>query len=324
MELIDKIVTHLDSLTLYFFQLSCRYIFIICQYHFWSRYNYLYKTTHWAGTRIAAFGDYTYYIPKHMIPASIKPDDPSLSLENADQEDLNLFKEDEDIILDGEFDDTGQKVKGKMYSLHLYDYFKSNLRRNGFPIFDHSIDKPKNPASIKKCRKECDALPKKYRKIALEWGIDNGGRGPGAIWSVRPYIDADETLLRNLTTHEYVLHSEISVSKSKKYIQGAWNKGPIGFVEVLKCMFCFSNDPSVSMSFDGPEDLHRGPWAGHRFDIVTLAEHNEQIEEEGKPKDYWKDVSFEVRKKIKRIWDGEEEMNSDDYKVTYELLVPLD
>ena len=319
MKLIHKIIDNLDLLSLYSLQLTCRYIFIISQEHFRSRFDWLYRVSGWSGNRIAAVGDYAHFVPKHMLPVIFDTDDPDISLESVDQHLLKIFKKEEDMIVDGEYDDAGQKVKGSMYHLSLYDFCKSDLERSDEPIMDFSFDEPEYPDVIEGCREELFSLPQKYRRIASEWGIYNKGVGPSSQITSKHYIDAGETLLRNLTTREYVRHSGISVSK--EHCIGAWNVGPVGFIEALKCMFCFSNKGRTELGLDPPRDLDRGPWAGHRFDIVTLEEHNEEVKTRGVPKDYWKDVSFEVRKKIKSIWDGDDKV-ADEFGASYELLTP--
>ncbi|KAF2192917.1 hypothetical protein K469DRAFT_652648 [Zopfia rhizophila CBS 207.26] len=47
------------------------------------------------------------------------------------------------------------------------------------------------------------------------------------------------------------------------------------------------------MEYDG--NIHRGVWAGHCFDITTLARHTENMGDE------WKDVSDEIVQEIATI-----------------------
>ncbi|KAI9869293.1 MAG: hypothetical protein M1813_000081 [Trichoglossum hirsutum] len=100
-------------------------------------------------------------------------------------------------------------------------------------------------------------------------------------------------ILRNLTTQEYVRSEAIALDP--KYIHGPRIEY-LGFSEVILSRVCWSSDPSISMKYGG--GIHRGVWAGDRFDITTLARH-EQNKGEGK----WEDVSEEVAKEIKAIWD---------------------
>jgi len=56
----------------------------------------------------------------------------------------------------------------------------------------------------------------------------------------------------------------------------------------------WSTDNSCSMSYRG--DIHRGVWAGDRFDITTV----DQVELGSRIQ--WKDVSREVEYEITVIW----------------------
>jgi hypothetical protein len=148
------------------------------------------------------------------------------------------------------------------------------------------------------------SFPSEYRS-AISGLIDNRGL---EAYSYKAFSKAADAILRNLTTHEYVVHSGISHPAGT--VKGPWNTGPVGFLEVLKCQIGFSDDPSISMRITGPADLHRGPWAGHRFDIISLDSFEaERKKSEGNDDKEWKDVTLEIRKKVKRIWDGEPEYN---------------
>ena len=52
------------------------------------------------------------------------------------------------------------------------------------------------------------------------------------------------------------------------------------------------------MSYEG--DIHRGVWAGDRFDIVTLEEVKSDSGDEVK----WEDVSDEVVEEMDAIWES--------------------
>jgi hypothetical protein len=54
----------------------------------------------------------------------------------------------------------------------------------------------------------------------------------------------------------------------------------------------------VGLSYNEP--IHRGVWAGHRFDVTTRKQHDESMQgEEGE----WKDVSEDVAREIAAIWE---------------------
>ena len=100
-------------------------------------------------------------------------------------------------------------------------------------------------------------------------------------------------VLRNLTTQEYVRSEAIAIKP--EHICGPEISGP-GFGEVVLSRTSWSTDGNCGM--ENTRDIHRGVWAGHRFDITTLDRHRQgslgQTE--------WKDVSEEVANEIDRLW----------------------
>ena len=83
------------------------------------------------------------------------------------------------------------------------------------------------------------------------------------------YFPLDEKwILRNLTTQEYVRAEAIALKP--EYINGPIIRGEIGFGEVVLSRICWSSNICVNMSYNTEEyngNIHRGVWAGHRFDI---------------------------------------------------------
>ncbi|KFY81994.1 hypothetical protein V500_10915 [Pseudogymnoascus sp. VKM F-4518 (FW-2643)] len=104
-------------------------------------------------------------------------------------------------------------------------------------------------------------------------------------------------ILRNLTTKEFVTSGSIALDA--QFINGPFIKG-IGFGEVVMSRTCWSSSDCISMSYDG--QIHRGVWAGHRFDITTRGRHDESTKDEEAE---WKDVSEEVVAEIAAIWGSE-------------------
>ncbi|KAJ6488946.1 hypothetical protein C8R45DRAFT_1213551 [Mycena sanguinolenta] len=115
---------------------------------------------------------------------------------------------------------------------------------------------------------------------------------------LRPLVDLDFTIslttnsamgiLRNLSRHQYVRESTLS------HWQTCWNTA--GFGEIVLSRICWSSDPSASMTYEG--NIHRGVWAGDRFDIVP-SEWLEGLDNDG---GLWTDVSEEVLAEISLIW----------------------
>ncbi|OBT84265.1 hypothetical protein VE02_06979 [Pseudogymnoascus sp. 03VT05] len=103
-------------------------------------------------------------------------------------------------------------------------------------------------------------------------------------------------ILRNLTTKEFVTSNRIALDA--KFIHGPCIRG-IGFGEVIALRTCWSSSNSIRMCF---RQIHRGVWAGHRFDITTRGRHDESTKDE---KEEWKDVSDEVAEEIAAMWESE-------------------
>ncbi|KAJ7196022.1 hypothetical protein GGX14DRAFT_473966 [Mycena pura] len=91
-------------------------------------------------------------------------------------------------------------------------------------------------------------------------------------------------VLRNFTRQQYVRESAI-LDLQNEYDH-------IGFGEVVLSRICLSSDPSTNMA----GDIHRGVWAGDRFDVVS-AEWLVTDAAGG-----WTDVSNEVLKEVEAIW----------------------
>ncbi|KAA8898368.1 hypothetical protein FN846DRAFT_962595 [Sphaerosporella brunnea] len=98
------------------------------------------------------------------------------------------------------------------------------------------------------------------------------------------YTNGPEWILRNLTTKEFVRHSVVAHGSN-----GPFRPTPrgVGFGEVLAVRTCWS---SMAASCG----IHRGVWAGHRFDITLM----DAIE----GADGWKDVSESLFEEIQCIW----------------------
>ncbi|TCD67783.1 hypothetical protein EIP91_011969 [Steccherinum ochraceum] len=113
-------------------------------------------------------------------------------------------------------------------------------------------------------------------------------------------------VLCNLTTGEYVRASAISKLRFQPgddYDEASLDYGPnvgrrLTLSTVVAARFCRSSDPSAAMAYEG--DIHRGVWAGHRFEIVSL----DSVRPLGDGRE-WKDVSEEVAEEMKALWISE-------------------
>jgi len=88
------------------------------------------------------------------------------------------------------------------------------------------------------------------------------------------------------------------IALKPEYIHGP-NIDVLGFGEVVWSRTCWSMEIGCSMNYT--DNIHRGVWAGHHFDITTLDRHKQ-----GSLKGTeWKDVSEEVAYVVERIWRKE-------------------
>ena len=104
------------------------------------------------------------------------------------------------------------------------------------------------------------------------------------------YPEDQPWVLRNLTTQEYVRSEAIAIKP--EHIHGP-NIDVLGFGHVVCSRVCWS-------AADWSEDrgIHRGVWAGHRFDITTL----DRLKQGSMESSEWKDVSEEVWDEMEIEW----------------------
>ncbi|KAK4153722.1 hypothetical protein C8A00DRAFT_43418 [Chaetomidium leptoderma] len=116
------------------------------------------------------------------------------------------------------------------------------------------------------------------------------------IATASTYTPQDQPwILRNLTTKEFVRSEAIAIKA--EYVRGP-NIAVLGFGEVVLSRICWSTSPSIGMT--DTTNISRGVWAGHCFDITTLARHEDDT---GGAE--WSDVSDEVAREIANIWESE-------------------
>ncbi|KAI5828576.1 hypothetical protein K523DRAFT_363941 [Schizophyllum commune Tattone D] len=117
----------------------------------------------------------------------------------------------------------------------------------------------------------------------------------------RPRVPPDDTglVLRNLSRHAYVTGSAVlRFNEEHESSPGLFPPGRVRLADAVMARVCWSSDDSIAMPYEGP--LHRGVWAGNRFDIVD--EGTFEMERKGSS---WTDVSDEVLKEVEAIWMAE-------------------
>ncbi|KAG6041181.1 hypothetical protein E4U39_006689 [Claviceps sp. Clav50 group G5] len=226
----------------------------------------------WADQKLITVGDY------------VKVDDypPGLFATQEDKE--NLLKrrpEDEDSEYeDSEYEDSEYEVDQlpvEQQTLTLYDRIKrsftelpeSTIR---FDCRDYSV---------------LDALahPSCYPTVRHVFFMDEDDFYPrDEVW-----------ILRNLTTHQYVRREPLE-------LQPGFARGPfvggIGFGCVVLSRISWSSSSSVALH-DPTGRIHRGLWAGHRFDITTMTRHEKLTAGQN-----WTDVTEELVEEVTAIWSA--------------------
>ncbi|KAG6189342.1 hypothetical protein E4U48_003019 [Claviceps purpurea] len=100
-------------------------------------------------------------------------------------------------------------------------------------------------------------------------------------------------ILRNLTTHQYVRREPLELQPGLAH--GPFVQG-IGFGCVVLSRISWSSSDSVALQ-DPTGRIHRGLWAGHRFDITTMTRHEKLTAGQN-----WTDVTEELVGEVTAIW----------------------
>ncbi|KAL7895876.1 hypothetical protein HDV63DRAFT_406107 [Trichoderma sp. SZMC 28014] len=112
------------------------------------------------------------------------------------------------------------------------------------------------------------------------------------------YFPRDQPwILRNLTTKQFVRAEAIALKP--EFIRGPHIIG-LGFGEVLLSRITWTG---AALEIHDPANIRRGIWAGHCFDITTLARHERKTIGDGDDAE-WTDVSDKVKEEIATIWES--------------------
>jgi len=282
-ELLIIIIKELDYLELICMSFTSKYVFFLCQRPLLEILSSVLEENQCAGDRIVIVGDYLNFVPERMLPSGLTVDELEVTSDSEGDEEKGISNSERD--------------EEKIISFNLYSYANEKFIR--YFDFNLGLREERNEVLM-----EFRSIPfnSPFKSLPQAWLVQKMGC-KNLLHAIASHISKEpDAILRNLITHEFVKNSSISHPGGTCY--GAWNSGPIGFVEVLKCMICFSDVGDINMPLDGPEDLHRGPWAGHSFDILNITDfQQQQLKDEQK----WIDVSATIREKVKRVWDSDED-----------------
>jgi hypothetical protein len=106
-------------------------------------------------------------------------------------------------------------------------------------------------------------------------------------------------ILRNISKRQYVRRADLL--EMSKTCPKDWEFDLVDLGHVVISRICWSSDPSITICYDG--DIHRGVWAGDRFDITSVAALEEK--DENGQQVLWTDVTKEVLEEMRGIWSSE-------------------
>ncbi|KAJ7119854.1 hypothetical protein C8R44DRAFT_737598 [Mycena epipterygia] len=262
-ETVHEIYSHIDNLTdTVCLSVACQLLWEIGRAHLHRHITSIAASYSWAGDRIICVGD---YLRNDDIPKNLLTPDEEQEFLGIGPEKLQTAEE-EDSKAEDEEDNT------------LYGYPFDEIPRDDFALWNIFR------ASGVLERFDYNPYSDTYRTLA-------------SLFNTEYESPASEELrvLRNLSRRQYVRESILLDLETR--MQGK-NIGDVGFGEVVLSRICCSSDGSVSMSYDG--DIHRGVWAGDRFDIVS-SEWIQGLDNEAD----WADVSAEVLEEMEKIWRSE-------------------
>ncbi|KAJ7205180.1 hypothetical protein GGX14DRAFT_644954 [Mycena pura] len=106
-------------------------------------------------------------------------------------------------------------------------------------------------------------------------------------------------ILRNLSQRQYVREAALlDLQDNYKGTHMHAEMDRIALGEVVLCRTCLSSSATFALRYEG--DIHRGVWAGDRFDIVSAKWLKEL--KKGNVAGDWTDVSNEALKEVEDIW----------------------
>ncbi|KAG5970215.1 hypothetical protein E4U56_007913 [Claviceps arundinis] len=103
-------------------------------------------------------------------------------------------------------------------------------------------------------------------------------------------------ILRNLTTQQYMRREPLELEPGLAH--GPFVRG-IGFGDVVLSRISWSSSASTALQ-DPTGRIHRGLWAGHRFDITTMTRHEKLTAGQN-----WTDVTEEIMEEVTAIWSAQ-------------------
>ncbi|KAG6067149.1 hypothetical protein E4U32_004525 [Claviceps aff. humidiphila group G2b] len=224
----------------------------------------------WAGQQLITVGDY------------VKVDDhpPGLFATEEDKENLLKRRPEDDELGDEESEDEFYQLSEDQQTLTLYERIDRSFTE--LPRARYRASDVDGYYSI------LDALAQDpcYRTVTDVFFMERDDFYPrDEVW-----------ILRNLTTQQYVRREPLELEPGLAH--GPFVRG-IGFGGVVLSRISWSSDNSTALN-DPTGRIHRGLWAGHRFDITTMTRHEKLTAGQN-----WTDVTEEVVEEVNAIWSAD-------------------
>ncbi|KAJ7220804.1 hypothetical protein GGX14DRAFT_676062 [Mycena pura] len=106
-------------------------------------------------------------------------------------------------------------------------------------------------------------------------------------------------VLRNLSRQQYVRESALLALRDK-YKGTKVKMDEVTLGQVVHCRICLSSSAETNLRYQGDIEVHRGVWAGDRFDIISA-----EWVETPDVANSWTDVSKEALEEMEEIWVAE-------------------
>ncbi|KAJ3479311.1 hypothetical protein NLI96_g9150 [Meripilus lineatus] len=154
-------------------------------------------------------------------------------------------------------------------------------------------------------------LPDWYHRVPNDWRLMSGWEyaprfdrkigGPKWEKALRELLQVHKPSSENLVLCNLTKRVYVDGLKADQYVKHDIIDRSIPFLfgAILMCHICWSTASDVAFWYEGK--IHRGVWAGHRFEITTKDRLKDIKPIEGGVQDDWKDVTKEAMKETNRV-----------------------
>lgn len=270
-EMVAQVFQLADPVTVVSLALSCRY--------FWEiGLRYLQKVFHedngsWLGDRLIILGDYTRF---DDLPCGIFNKDESAFIEhyNASIQAVET---------------THRDLSGGSDPPELMDVWDKFVLERCSPFGGLLSPKSELIRMLHRNDRDCQFAYNDYASGSYSIFYD---AVPPADWPHE--FNTRAHVLRNLVAKEYIRGDAFMKFHQENDLETTWR-----LADILVLRICWSSSDDIALQYD--RNVHRGPWAGHRFDLI---EKDWLTTGEGITSE-WKDVSAAVLDDMLELFKGD-------------------